>query len=67
MDKEEKINEITKFIISHPESIASLTILKRHYTNNYFFESSQELTLNIKKKLKNENEDEINFCYYLIK
>ncbi|MFW5998280.1 MAG: hypothetical protein ACOC1K_04845 [Nanoarchaeota archaeon] len=66
-NKIEKIDEITNFILTHPESTASMAILERHQINNNYFETANELSLNLKKKLKNENTDEIDFCYYLIK
>lgn len=65
--KKEKIKEISNFIITHPESTASLTILERYQLNENNFETANELSINLKNKLKNEKEDEINFCYYLIK
>ena len=67
MDKSEKINAITKFITSHPESTASLTILKRHLHSNNYFETSEELSGELKNVLNKKSRDEVNFCYYLIK
>ena len=71
MDREEKISEILNFVFSHPSSTASLTICRRHLPAEYYYETGAELNVRIKEELidnlNNEDSDEINFCYYLVK
>lgn len=62
-----KIEEIANFLVRHPYSTASRTILRRHNLNNLDFESSNELAFKVKEILKKENQDEIEFCFYLVK
>ncbi len=67
MNSEEKINAILKFIKSYPDSTASRAILRRYFPGSYYFETSQELSVELKDVLKKDEKDEIDFCYYLIK
>ena len=71
MDREEKISEIINFVSSHPASTASLTICRRNLSDKYYYEMGEELSVRFKKKLKtnldNEDPDEVDFCYYLVK
>lgn len=62
-----KIEDIIEFVVKHPQSTASRTILRRYNINNIDFESSNELAFEIKEILKKKNKDEVEFCYYLIK
>ena len=67
MNTEDKIKEILKFITAHPESTASRTIIKRHLLPEHHYETSKELSIDLKNILKDEDNEEVNFCYYLVK
>jgi len=67
MQDEEKIAEIIKFVIEHPESTASRAILRRYYLNTDKYETGNELGIELKEVLTNKNQDEIDLCYYLVK
>jgi hypothetical protein len=71
MNKDDKISEILNFVTSHPSSTASLTIFRRHLNIENYYETGAELSIRVKKELLNhlndEDSDEINFCYYLVK
>lgn len=67
MKRVDKIDEIVDFVIHYPECMASLAILRRFYLNNYNYESSKELGVELQKKLNKEKGDEIEFCFYLVK
>jgi len=63
----DKIDEIVDFVTHHPECTASRAILRRFYLNNFNYESSNELGIELHKKLNKEKRDEIEFCFYLVK
>lgn len=67
MNKEDKINEIVSFVKTYPDSTASQAIMRRFYLTRHKFETSQELGIQLKESLVKEKEDEINFCFYLVK
>lgn len=67
MDTEKKIDEIINFIRLHPESTASQTIMRRLLLNKNKFETSAEISFELKSILQNKEKDEIDFCYYLVK
>ncbi|ACL69853.1 hypothetical protein [Halothermothrix orenii] len=67
MNRKEKIDTIAKFVAAYPESTASRTILKRYYLFNNNLETSEELGIVLKSVLKDKKDDEIDFCYYLVK
>lgn len=67
MNKDDKIETIIKFITSYPGSTATRTILQRHYMNNNEFETSHELGIELKNLLLKKDNEEIDFCYYLVK
>lgn len=67
MHRNDKINEIVSFVKTYPDSTASRAILRRFYLTRYKFETSQELGVELKDLLKKEDEEEINFCFYLVK
>ncbi len=67
MQEEEKIDEIIKFVVQHPDSTASRAIFRRYYLNSDKYETGNELGVELKQVLKHKDEDEIDFCYYLVK
>jgi hypothetical protein len=67
MNKSDKIEAITEFITSHPESTASRTILKRYLIDRERYETGAELGLGLRDVLHKKGTDEIDFCYYLVK
>lgn len=67
MNIENKIDAILRFVNSYPDSIASRAILRRHFPGSHYFEMSEELSGELKEILKKDEQDEIDFCYYLVK
>lgn len=67
MNRANKVDEIIKFVVSFPESTAARAILKRNLLKKYQYESSNELSIHLKKILKKAEKEEIEFCYYLVK
>ncbi len=67
MKRVDKIDEIVDFVTHYPECMASRAIIRRFYLNNYNYESSKELGIELQKKLNKEKGDEIEFCFYLVK
>ncbi|MTI61151.1 hypothetical protein GM661_09905 [Iocasia frigidifontis] len=67
MNTEKKIDEIINFIRLHPESTASQAIMRRFLINKNKFETSTEISFELKNILQEKGNDEIDFCYYLVK
>lgn len=67
MNRDEKINEIVDFVTHHPECTASRAILRRYYLNNFDYETSNELGVELEKVLSKKKKDEVEFCFYLVK
>ncbi len=62
-----KINEIVEFVVSHPETIASRTIMSRNHVSGYFFETGEELAIQLKEVLQKLNKEEIDKYFTLIR
>lgn len=67
MNNKDKIESIVKFVTSFPESNVSKTILRRYYLSRENYETSKELGIELKKILNKKENDELDFCYYLVK
>lgn len=67
MKTEKKIDEIINFIRLYPESTASQAIIRRFLINKNKFETSAEISFELKNILQEKGNDEIDFCYYLVK
>ena len=67
LEYKDKINEIVEFVVSHPETVASKTIMRRNFVSKYYFETGEELGLQLKNILKKLNDNEIDIYFDLIK
>lgn len=66
MDRNKKIEEIIDFIDMHKESLASKTVCAR-ILGDIHAEVGLETINELRIKLPNAEEDEIEACYYLVK
>lgn len=66
MDKSRKIEEILSFVDMHKESLASKTVCARILGDKQA-EVGPETINELRIKLPNAEDDEIDACYYLVK
>ena len=67
LNQEEKIKQIIQFVKAHPESFASRTVIRRLYGNDY--ELNEEFMDHFEGFMGDTEimDDEIDFCYDLVK
>lgn len=64
--REEKIQEILNFVEKHRESHASRTVCKE-ILGDYYVSLDAETREQLQERLSKADEDQFNYCYYLIK
>ena len=63
----DKIKEIVEFVVSHPETVASRTIMRRNFVSKYYYETGEELGIQLKDVLKQLNNEEIEVYFDLVR